>query len=343
MLAAFELDFGGLIWRSFGASERTRATRARPSLRRAETGCCLTRLTFVRRANPLSMSVHALTPNAKALLAHLQGGTNVANAPANVGEFAYSTLARAFLSNAQGLCRDDGLSDFQVYGAMYSLRHGLELMLKCVVRNDLMDTTLRVVMTNGHSFEDVCRDLGLKRKGERNLLMHSLCVIRNVLEDRIVHPECHTKNIDTASAERALQFLRKQPDLPRARFGVVWATTAFGHGLNDLWAQAAPTVVAMATDARRHAEERGFDAPLTKAELDPLVELLAALDDGGDGFRYPSSLDGAWYIALPPLSLEAVGTLAAKLESTCTVFESAREECYGMATIGRPSPQYSAQ
>ena len=94
-------------------------------------------------------------------------------------------------------------------------------------------------------------------------------------------------------------------------------------------------------NARHHAEQIGFDPPLTRAELEPIVELLAALDDGGDGFRYPSSIDGSWYVALPVLSLEAVGALAWKLESTCTVFESVRDQCYEMATIGHPTPQYS--
>jgi hypothetical protein len=148
-----------------------------------------------------------LTPNAKALLARLQSGTNTANAPANIGAFAYSVLARAFLSNAQGLCRDEGLSDFRVYGALYALRHGFELMLKCIVRNDLMDTTLRVLMTAGLSFDDVCRQLGANKK-EKASLQHSLCVMRNVLEDRVTFPDCHTR-------KRGRRFCRTRPPIPQ--------------------------------------------------------------------------------------------------------------------------------
>lgn len=289
------------------------------------------------------MSIHELTPNAKALLAELRNGANVANPPANIGEFAYSALAQAFFSNARGLCRDVGLSDFRVYGALYSLRHGLELMLKCIVRNDLMDTTLRALMTAGFSFADVCKKLGLEgreKKRERKLLQQSLCTIRNVLEDGLTFPDCRTKNIDAASAERAVRFLQQNPNLPRNRFGIVWSSTAFGHDLSDLWAQATSTIEAMAADAKRHAQEIGFPPPLTKVEIERIVELLAALDDGGDGFRYPSSLEGAWYVELPVLSLEALGALVSKLESTCNVFESVREHCYSMATIGHPTPQY---
>jgi hypothetical protein len=285
------------------------------------------------------MSIHELTPNAKALLAELRNGANVANPPANIGEFAYSALAQAFFSNARGLCRDDGLSDFRVYGALYSLRHGLELMLKCIVRNDLMDTTLGALMTAGPSFEDVCKKLGLEAR-EKKRLQQSLCTIRNVIEDKLTFPDIRTKNIDAASADRAVRFLQKNPNLPRDRFGIAWSSTAFGHDLSDLWAQATSTVEAMADDAKAIAQEIGFPPPLANAEIERIVELLAALDDGGDGFRYPSSLKGDWYVELPVVSLEALGSLVSKLESTCSVFESVRQHCYSMATIGHPTPQY---
>ena len=287
------------------------------------------------------MSIHELTPKAKALLAELRNGANVANPPANIGEFAYSALAQAFFSNARGLCRDDGLSDFRVYGALYSLRHGLELMLKCIVRNDLIDATLRALMTAGPSFEDVCKKLGPEVRGKKRMqLQRSLCTIRNVIEDELSFPDSRTKNIDAASADRAVRFLQKNPELPRDRFGIAWSSTAFGHDLSELWAQARSTIDAMAVDADQIAQELGFAPPLATAEVERVVELLAALDDGGDGFRYPSSLEGDWYVALPAMSLEALGALVSKLESTCTVFESVRAHCYSMATIGRPTPQY---
>lgn len=104
---------------------------------------------------------------------------------------------------------------------------------------------------------------------------------------------------------------------------------------------AAPTIEMFANDARRHAEEIGFDPPLASSELRPFVELLATLDDGGDGFRYPSSLSGAWYISVPWLCLDALRALIIRLESTSIVFTSVREDCYSMATIGHPTPQYS--
>ncbi len=160
------------------------------------------------------MLIRELTPNARTLLAKLGDGSNVADAPANVGAFAYSTLARAFLSNARRLCLDDHMSDFRVYGALYSMRHGLELLLKCIARNDLIDTMLRSVMTIGQPFGDVCTSLKLERKTKTSF-QQALCTMRNILEDGITFPDCRTKNIDLPSTERALEFLRKNPDLPR--------------------------------------------------------------------------------------------------------------------------------
>ncbi len=122
---------------------------------------------------------------------------------------------------------------------------------------------------------------------------------------------------------------------------MTWSGSAWGHDLSQLWENAAPTIEMMAGDAQWHAQEIGYQTPIDHLELQRVVELLSALDDGGDGFRYPSSLDGAWYAALPPISLAAVGELALKLEQTCIIFESVREQCYSLATVGHPTPQYS--
>jgi hypothetical protein len=282
-----------------------------------------------------------LTQDAQSLLAQLRVGGNVADARASIGAFAFSSHAQAFFSNAIALCDDDGLSDFRVYGALYSLRHALELMLKCIVRNEMIDATLSVLMIPELSFDDACTRLSLK-KPERKLLLHAVCVLRNLLEDSIVYPRCHNENIDVGFAQRALEYLRQNPSLPRDRFSIVWASTAFGHDLNELWREAAPTITRLSADARRHAQEIGFDPPLTVAELRPIIELIAALDDGGDGFRYPSSLYGEWYVAAPCLSLEALRELIERLDSTCTIFSSVREQCYSMATVQHPTPGYTA-
>ncbi|MDI3283448.1 hypothetical protein [Polyangium sp. 15x6] len=288
------------------------------------------------------MSEPTLTREAAALLAQLRNGDNVAEPIANIGAFAFSAHARAFLSNAIALCRNDGTSDFRVYGALYSLRHGVELMLKCIVRNDTIDQILRTLMKPGLSFEDVCSRLSLPKVPKKDrLLMHSLCAMRNWLEDRVGHPACHQVNINAAHATRAIEYLRCNPDTPREHFAVVWTSAVQGHDLLELWNSAVPIIDSFAADARYNAQVTGYDPPLTTAELQPLIELLAALDDGGNGFRYPSSNAGAWYTSVPSLSLEALRALIERIESTCITFDAVRSECYSMATVGRPSPQYS--
>jgi hypothetical protein len=281
-----------------------------------------------------------LSPEAAALLERLRVGDNFSQPGSNYGAFAYSALAEAFLSNAIRLCDDDGMSDFRVYGALYSLRHGIELMLKCISRNETIDTILRVIARPALPFADACTALSLSKK-EKGSLMRSLCVMRNVVEDRILHPQCHRQNIDEIYANKALEYFRQHPKTPRETFAVVWPLVRAGHDLTTLWASASPIIGSFASDARRHASEIGFETPLSQRELGALIELLASMDDGGDQFRYPSSISGEWYTDAPELSLSALRVFAQQVKSTCKVFESVREECYSLSTLRNPSPGYS--
>jgi len=79
--------------------------------------------------------------------------------------------------------------------------------------------------------------------------------------------------------------------------------------------------------------------PISKTELAAIVDLLAAMDDGGDGLRYPSSIVGAWYSPPPALSLDSVGLSAEGVKATCQAFEDAREHSYSMSTFGSPGPK----
>lgn len=179
--------------------------------------------------------VNPLTDQAKALLSQLRVGSNTADPRASIGAFAYGSLARAFFSNSIALCNYDGMTDFRVYGVLYSVRHGLELMLKCIVRNEMIDSILRTLMIPKLSFDDVCSKLNFnKPKEKRKILLHAICVLRNILEDGIIYPECHEKNINDGFAQLALECLRQRADLPRDRFALAWTSTAFGHDLVDL-------------------------------------------------------------------------------------------------------------
>ena len=282
---------------------------------------------------------HKLTPDAVALLEVLRTGDNFSQPTPSYGSFAYSAHAEVFFSNAIALCNEDGMSDFRVYGALYSLRHGIELMLKCISRNDRIDEMLRVLMRPNLRFADACGQLKLDKK-PKAALMRAVCIARNVLEDRIHHPKCQQINIGESFADHALEYFRQNPTTPRDRFTLVWPFATRGHDLVELWEEASPVIDSFVSDARRHAIEIGYPPPLTIAELKPIIDLLAAMDDGGDGFRYPSSISGEWYMEAPQLSLSSLRTLAESVKSTCKVFESVREECYSLATLRNPSPQY---
>ena len=280
---------------------------------------------------------HPMTKNAEELLALLREGTNFAVPTPSIGSFAYSDHARAFFSNARTLCNDES-SDFAIYGALYSLRHAVELMLKCFVRNSIMDQTLRVLTRPSQTLDDVLRTLQLK-KAEKSQLIHALCALRNVLEDKLVAPECHQVNIDRRSAERAIEYIRRHPSTPRECFATAWTSTVWGHDLVELWTQARTVFEDFRNAAASYAQRTGLPSPLKLSEIEPAVELLASIDDGGDGLRYPSSLAGAWYVQLPYLSLDALYQLIEKLEMTSIAYEGARSEAYELATVGCPSPQ----
>lgn len=281
-----------------------------------------------------------VTKEAEELFSQLKIGTNIADPSSNIGSFAFSSHAIAFLNNAVALCKNDNVSDFRVYGALYFLRHGIELMLKCLARNQMIDVTLSVLMTPHQSFEVSCNKLHLKNK-QKIILMHSLCVIRNVLKAKIIRPKCYNVNIDDDFANDALEYLRQNPNIPREIFAATWASSSFGHELVELWGKAEPIINDIIIGARRYAIEVGYKPPLSASELKPLIDLLASLDDGGDGFRYPSSIDGGWYtISVQGLSLEALQALINKIENTCLVFLDFRENRYSQSTIGQPYPFY---
>jgi hypothetical protein len=295
-----------------------------------------------RRPHQLLRDATELSPPAEALLNRWRVGDNFSQPSPSVGPFTYSEHAMIFLSNAIRLCEDDGMSDFRVYGALYLLRHGLELMLKCWSRNVQIDEILCAIMRNGLSFDAICEQLWTQadeRRKKTPILLHAVCAIRNHLQDGLRYPDVHKANIDERHANRALEYFRKNPALDRFYFAPMWPVASSGHKLPALWKESALIMDEFAEAAQRHAFEAGYPAPLTSSELEAIVELLAAMDDGGDGLRYPSSIFGAWYSEPPQLSLEALGDSAEGIKSTCQGFEDAREEAYSMSTFGSPTPK----
>lgn len=97
------------------------------------------------------------SPLAAKLIAHLQRegseGGEFGIPSITPGENALALHAEAYLSNAAQLCHENPVHDFSVFGALYCLRHGLELWLKYVVQNNMIDRTLWAI------FEDDARTL----------------------------------------------------------------------------------------------------------------------------------------------------------------------------------------
>jgi hypothetical protein len=55
---------------------------------------------------------------------------------------AFNSHARAYLNNAAAICEDTGMSDYRIFMALYGIRHGIELWLKCVWSNERIDRAL---------------------------------------------------------------------------------------------------------------------------------------------------------------------------------------------------------
>ena len=293
------------------------------------------------RTHQLLHDTPELSASATALLQRWQTGENFSQPSPSFGPFAYSEHAEIFLSNAVRLCEDDGMSDYRVYGALYLLRHGLELMLKCWSRNPQIDHILRTMTGPGLSFEAVCTSLwpeARERRRKAPILLHAVCAIRNNLQDGLKHPEVHTVNVDDRHANAALEYFRANSGIDRFCFVPMWPVSSSGHNLPELWLESAPVMDSFIEAAQRSAVEAGMQAPLTSSDLTVIIELLAAMDDGGDGLRYPSSIGGTWYSDPPQLSLSALAVSAEAVRETCRAFEDAREEAYSLSTFGKPNP-----
>src|SRR4051812_39580396 len=108
------------------------------------------------------------------------------------------------------MCRDVGMDDFRIFGALYQIRHGIELWLKCISRNVMIDRALASIFRpESSSFEEVVEATQQTSKHARQQLRKAVCVLRNVLEDRVVFPDCHRVRIDDHWANKALAFMRE--------------------------------------------------------------------------------------------------------------------------------------
>jgi len=278
------------------------------------------------------------------LLASLQEGTDTSEPALYRNSLAQSDYSVHFTSNANELVTAADMTDFAVPGALYMIRHGLELWLKRILANRDLDRLLKLVMQEDLRFDELCaadimtagRSVRLQNANAA-ALRRGLCTMRNVLEDRLCYPECRQKRLETRYADRALALLRRSPSTPRLCLGTLYVPLIDGHELFRLWEEAEPYVHDLRPGAFRHAEEVGGGAPLEFGRTRELCDFLHHLDPDGDALRYPFSLSGAWHDHQLHLSVKAVGELAQELTESTRSYTGYRRDVYNHTTVSDPT------
>ncbi|HKO91640.1 MAG TPA: hypothetical protein VJU61_10830 [Polyangiaceae bacterium] len=274
-----------------------------------------------------------LSEAATALLVRLTsfgGDDQVGIASVYPGINAFTEHAIAYFHNAALLCKRIEAPDFAVFGALYCIRHGLELWLKCIVQNDIIDEVLEAI-AEGKAFEAIltaarCRDPGEKQ--ER--FIKAICVMRNA--------EAGLEPPQVGEVEVARKRLASG-GISRHRLSLVWPVPLWGHDLGDLWEKAARSIRLVYDDVRTLSLTE-IGEPMLPDEVQAACELLAVLDKGGDTFRYPCSLAGEWNLQLPGWNLGQLRELAEGLDITVRAYDLYFEESTAAASIARMGGGY---
>lgn len=274
-----------------------------------------------------------------ALLDDLQHGSSLAVPSVRLDSLAFSHHAHLYFDNAAMLCRTRAMDDFRAFGALYQLRHGLELWLKCLLRNKMIDSFLASLYKEPGSptLEGLADLLGLGSKEQQRELRASLCAFRNVTIDRLPYPRCWEVRMEWRWAEKALIHLKDMGNEPRGSFAIFWRVSLPGHDLHALWKEIDAEVRDMHYSASRHGRE-AFDPMPSVERIEAICTLLHHYDKDGDAFRYPISLGGKWHHGLPSLNIEAVGRLSSELANATGSFALLRSEVYGEARLRDPWP-----
>jgi hypothetical protein len=281
-----------------------------------------------------------LSPAAEHLLERLQygDGRDIGVPSVYAGAMAFSSHAEAYLGSAARLCEEPDAHDFCIFGALYGIRHGLELWLKCLVINSMIDAALDEIAGGAASADAVAESLCLK-KDQRRQLVRSLCTLRNCCEDGLVYPNCINQNIDSTWADKAVRFIQGNGQLERYKFAIVWTVPVPGHDLLDLWRRIEQWVRELSAAVSAKAQTTGCGFPMSPDDLAAVCELIHWWDPGGDTFRYPSSLDGRWNADLPALNLKTLGSLARGLQETVLGYDNLLEESYTFSKLRSPHPE----
>ncbi len=274
-------------------------------------------------------------------LAGLFSGQVLSLSPNCRGPCAQSTYARLHLQNAADLLRASYHLDFAVPGALFLLRQGLELWLKCIASNLELDEILALVVRERPSFEELSKQDVITRerskdvaKKNRHALSRGLCAFRSVHVDGLRAPEIWTKRNQGNFPDQSIQAVADRSDFSRELFGLFYVPLIGGHDLRRLWAVAKANISSRCLAINSYGSLCGCDEQMDLTLLDDLVEVLSRLDPDGDALRYPFSIRQEWHDQMPPMSkpwLEgAIGTTLSQI-----VNESGeRSQRYALSTIG---------
>lgn len=283
------------------------------------------------------MTESLVPEDAKEIFRELQSGTNIAEPNVYPHSLVFSDHARLYLENAEDLC-DAGTTDFAVFGALYCTRHGLELWLKCFLRNFHIDKFLSAVNTAQEvDFDELCQHLDINGQHEKSV-REALCVMRNVLEDGITFPECRTRRQENRYADQALDFIRENgAQHPRQCFASLWTHSgSWSHDLLEIWRDGAATEL-----LDFHSSARSFPNDYSHHMANPdrikaICQFFHHFDESGNAFRYPISRQAEWRFDLPNLSLTALGEMARELAQSVIAYRAIRREVYNSSTLADP-------
>ena len=282
-------------------------------------------MTQPKKPNTIFASDIQLTGPARQLLASLRGGEGdrIAEPKNYPGVQAFGDHAQIYFNNAGTLCESGHAVDFAVFGALYCLRHGLELWLKGFAQNQVLNDVLDAI-ADGKTLDEVVEvaQRGCSKKyhaARRDELIKALCVLRNV-DKGLRHPECHQVEIGEQFArERLSEGIGHESEA--FTLALAWPISMGGHDLGVLWEQTKEIVRGNYARAQSNNVMYIGGELLPPEKVEALCALLGAWDKDGDAFRYPCSLTGDWYFHLPSLNLRALGELASAMESTLLCYE----------------------
>lgn len=266
------------------------------------------------------------------------------------------THAKAFLSNARDLASVGGDVDFQIFGVLYGIRHGVELFLKCMVQNRLVDDALVLMIREKATLEEVVKWLGKDEhpataRSRHEQLLAVLSAVRNIEVDRIAAPECWIENQatkeDPTFALEGHRYIQSNGHLPRYTVGYIWVPAVKTHNLLSVFKRAEKDLGAMHRAVCGYAEHTTGSEVLPVSTIAATCELFELWDPNGHAIRYASSSGASspvqahgWNVHLPALSLEELGQLASDLDDTVEAYDNLLGECYAEAKLRSPHPSY---